>query len=307
MNMSIDRRHVLGGLVLAGAGLTPACAARGRGEQPEPSIGRAPAQPEGGRGAGASGLDAKIMTFALNLEYMEAEYYTRGAYGHSLMEHGTDTGKSPGKVRGGHKVNFTKDFFRDFAEELAYNEAAHVEFYREQLRDRAVDLPAIDFEGGFTAAAQAAGLVKAGESFDPFADEVSFFLGGMLFEDVGVTAYHGAAKLITSKEVLDAAAGILAVEAYHMGAARAIIIQSGPKAQEQANAISDARDKLDGPDDLDQGVIVNGKANIVPSDKRGIAFARTPRQVLNVVYLKPGAMRGGFYPEGMNGDFSGLV
>jgi hypothetical protein len=297
----IDRRRALTGLATGGAALFLAgCSGNGgKGE-------KGPMATLLGK-SGPSDVDSKIMTFALNLEYMEAEYYTRGAYGHSLAEHGVATGRSPGEVRGGHKVAFSNSFFQDFAEELSYNEAAHVKFYREQLGGAAVDLPAIDFEGGFAQAAAAAGLVRPGEPFDPFADEINFFLGGMLFEDVGVTAYHGAAKLITSKEVLDAAAGILAVEAYHMGAARTILYQAGPKAQHAANAISDARDALDGPQDLDQGIEMNGKANIVPNDRRGIAFARTPRQVLNIVYLKPGAMNGGFYPNGMNGDLSGLL
>jgi hypothetical protein len=161
--------------------------------------------------------------------------------------------------------------------------------------------------GGFTAAAKAAGIIGEGETFDPFADEISFFLGGMLFEDVGITAYHGAAPLITSKEVLDAAAGIMAVEAYHMGMARFLILHSERKWVDAANKISDARDKLDGSRDLDQPLVMNGKANIVPSDENGIAFKRTPRQVLNIVYLEADAEKGGFYPEGMNGDFSGLV
>jgi hypothetical protein len=70
-----------------------------------------------------------------------------------------------------------------------------------------------------------------------------------------------------------------------------------------ANAISDARDKLDGPEDKDQGIRVNGKAKFVPSTKDGIAFRRTPQEVLHIVYLteKSGASSGGFYPNGMNG------
>jgi len=297
----VNRRRMLGGTLGVGlvlAGSASSASANGKIYATRPA-GRTPAGPD---------VDAKIMTFALNLEYMEAEYYTRGAFGHSLRDHGIETGKSPGAVRGGRKVQFSTPMFQDHAEELAFNEAAHVAFYRQKLGAASVDLPAIDFEGAFSAAAAAAGIIKQGETFDPFADETAFFLGGMLFEDVGVTAYHGAAPLITSKEVLDAATGILAVEAYHMGMARFLILHAADaKWREAANKISDARDSLDGPDDLDQPVILDGKANIVPADRNGIAFKRTPRQVLNIVYLKKDATQGGFYPNGMNGDFTGLV
>jgi hypothetical protein len=112
--------------------------------------------------------------------------------------------------------------------------------------------PAIDFEDAFGKVGQAAGL---GADFDPFASEMNFLLGGMLFEDVGVTGYKAAAALIEKKEFLDAAAGILAVEAYHMGMVRSQLYVMGEAAQRAANAISAARDKLDGFKDLDQGVL----------------------------------------------------
>jgi hypothetical protein len=32
---------------------------------------------------------------------------------------------------------------------------------------------------------------------------------------------------------------------------------------------------------------VNGRGNIVPADGNGLAFGRTPGQVLNIVYLTP--------------------
>jgi hypothetical protein len=241
--------------------------------------------------------DTDIFNFALNLESLETEYYLRGTTGKGMDA--ADAGTNPGSVTGGRQVPWKNDDLREFMEEVAANELAHVRFYRRTLGSQAIPRPAIDL-GAFAAAAKAAGL---GDNFDPFASEMNFFLGGMLMEDVGVTAYHGAAPLISNKQFLDAAAGILAVEAYHMGMARSVLYRMGDEAREAANKLSDARDKLDGPEDVDQGIEVNGKANIVPADADAKAFSRTPQQVLRIVYLadKPGVSGGGLFPKGMNG------
>jgi hypothetical protein len=88
-----------------------------------------------------------------------------------------------------------------------------------------------------------------------------------------------------------------------MGMARSQLYEMGDEAWKAANALSDARDKLDGPADKDQGIRVDGKANFVPSNPDGIAFRRTPQEVLHIVYLteQSGVSKGGFYPNGMNG------
>ncbi|MBZ9734160.1 ferritin-like domain-containing protein [Mesorhizobium sp. CA18] len=242
--------------------------------------------------------DEDIFRFALNLEYMEAEYYLRGTTGKGIDD--SDAGSKPGEVVGGKKVPFETPALAEILREVAENELAHVRFYRKTLASNAVDRPAIDFDAGFAAVAKAAGL---GADFDPFGNQMNFVLGGMLFEDVGVTAYAGAATVLKNKEFLAAAAGILAVEAYHMGMARSSLYRMGEKAWKAANAISDARDKIDGPDDKDQGIRVDGKANFVPSTPDAIAFTRTPQEVLRIVYLtdQSGVSKGGFYPNGMNG------
>ncbi len=49
---------------------------------------------------------------------------------------------------------------------------------------------------------------------------------------------------------------------------------------------------------------INGQlvSNIVPLDQNGIAFSRSPQQVLNIVYLnRATATLGGFFPAGVNG------
>lgn len=148
-----------------------------------------------------------------------------------------------------------------------------MKFLRTELRLAAVARPAIDIETSFTAAARAAGVVGPNETFDPYADETSFLLGAYIFEDVGVTAYKGAAPLLKNKTFLEAAAGILAAEAYHAANIRTTLFALGlavPTVQ-----ISDARDSLDGPDDLDQGIAdTSGAGNIVSIDENGLAPQR---------------------------------
>ena len=245
--------------------------------------------------------DDAIFTFVLNLEYLEAEYYLRGTTGQGIAD--ADVGDNPGPVTGGSLVPFATDAIRQFAEELAANELAHVRYYREALGATAIDRPAIDFTGGFAAVGQAAGF---GDAFNPFSDELNFLLGGMLFEDVGVTGYKGAAPLIQDKARLEDIAGILAVEAYHMGMARSHLYEAGPTAQQAANAVTAARATLNGDPTIEQGVVVDGHANFVPSDDQGIAFSRTPQQVLQIAYLTPqtGITSGGFYPNGVNGTIT---
>jgi Ferritin-like domain len=247
--------------------------------------------------------DSAILNFALNLEYLEAEFYSYAVHGHGIPESWTYGKGRRGPVEGGREVRFASKGIRQFATEIARDEYDHVQFLRDALGGAVVARPAINIKSSFTAAATAAGLIKPGETFDVYANEDNFLLGAFIFEDVGVTAYKGAAPLISNKTYLGAAAGILAVEAYHAANIRTVLYNRG--LAKDADAISKARDSLDGPSHDDQGVTIDGKANIVPADKNGLAFGRTPGQVLNVVYLTPKkATSGGFFPHGTNGQLN---
>ncbi|MBA8795401.1 hypothetical protein FHX74_003037 [Friedmanniella endophytica] len=250
--------------------------------------------------AEAAPSDSAVLNFALNLEYLEAQFYQMAHYGHGLPSSLTDGKGTRGGVTGGHKVPFKSKYLMQLSREIAIDELRHVEFLRKALGSAKVAQPAINLKSSFTAAARAAGLIGANQTFDPFANERNFLLGAFIFEDVGVTAYKGAAPLINNKTYLEAAAGILAVEAYHAGAVRGQIDVLGLDAA--ADKISNARDSLDGKSDLDQGPTMKGKVNVTPVDGNGIAYSRTPGQVLNIVYLNPGAVKkGGFFPNGVNG------
>ena len=252
--------------------------------------------------------DPEILNFALNLEYLEAQFYQYAVFGTGLPANMLTGVGTQGGAISGRKVTFKDPLVAQYAKEIAQDEVAHVAFLRKALGASAVAQPAIDIggmdpTGAFSVAARAAGLISAGQTFDPYASDEAFLLGAFIFEDVGVTAYKGAAPLLTNKAYLSAAAGILAAEAYHAGLIRTVLYSKG--LADAAGKISAARDSLDNSISDDQGIagIDASVSNIAPLDVDGIAYSRTPDDVLNIVYLtKDAATKGGFYPNGMNGS-----
>ncbi len=250
--------------------------------------------------------DPTILNFALNLEYLEAEFYSYAVTGAGIEAAGggvTGTGTSGTvTVKANAQVPFVTDSFRQYAAEIAADELAHVAFLRTALGAAAVARPAIDLTNSFTALARAAKLIGKNDTFDPFANETNFLLGAFIFEDVGVTAYKGAARYITNLDYLEAAAGILGAEAYHAAIIRTLLYQGGTVTQKAAKAISDLRDKVDGGADEDEAITgKKDRANLVPSDNDSIAFGRSTRDVLQIVYANSKATPGGFFPAGLNG------
>ena len=276
----------------------------------------------------AVSTDVAVLNFALNLEYLEAQFYSYAAFGTGLTAAQLTGSGTQGAVITGSGAGFPRavDFSGDpligqYAREIAYDEIAHVNFLRAALGTSVVAQPAIDISGtstgAFTAAARAAGVVASDGLFDPYASPTNFLLGAYIFEDIGVTAYKGASPVISSM-YLDAAAGILAAEAYHAGLVRTILYNRGITNADiitATNKISDARDLLDGTTggtngDDDQGIagsnignLTTGISNIVPTDANGIAYSRTSQQVHNIAYLNVNGSnrtRGGFFPNGTN-------
>ena len=105
-------------------------------------------------------------------------------------------------------------------------------------------------------------------------------------EDTGVSAYAGAATLLTGTN-LQAAAQILGTEAYLAGNVRLQVVQKGITA-----AMTDAMD------------IPPTESAFFPVDSNALALKRSTSQVLAIVYGKntPGTTSGGFFPSGLNGN-----
>jgi hypothetical protein len=162
------------------------------------------------------------------------------------------------------------------AQEIAKDEQTHVKFIQS----------AIASFGGTAIAKPAINLGALGIGFST----VNQFLTlARVFEDIGVTAYGGAAPLISSKTVLGYAARILAVEAYHAGNIRLQIAQNSI----QTTAL-DGADHIPPP----SGTLY------FPTDNNALTEVRTPQQVLYLAYGAASVTSGGFFPSGVNGLFN---
>ncbi len=244
--------------------------------------------------------DNDILNFALNLEYLEGEYYIRGFLGRGLdpADVGDPNGVgNAGFVLGGSAVPFKTAAVAGVIERITVDEVDHIRFIRRVLGNAAVARPNVDLLNSFNALAVAAGLIPAGTQFNPFADEISFLLGALSLTDVGVTAYAGAAALLQSKDNLAASASILAAESYHAGSLRTLLATFGQ--QGVFNAISAVRARLGNGKEAGLS-IPNFNYNIAPVDSDGLIYRRTSAEVLNIVYngVPTG---GGFFPSRANG------
>ena len=129
-----SRRRLLGQAavaagVVAGAGLT--------GTSRRQSAGAATLGLRyGPKGARIKVKDTDILNFALNLEYLEAEFYQRAAYGVGLPSNLVTGKQSLGAVVGGRKVQFTNPIVADYAVEIANDEKNHVIFLKSALGSR---------------------------------------------------------------------------------------------------------------------------------------------------------------------------
>lgn len=234
----------------------------------------------------ASGItDVDILNFALNLEYLEAEFYAMAVLGKTLAQIGvpiTGTGKS-GPTTGGNHVNFSKfGTLTEFSGRLYYiaqqiqqDEMEHVLFLRAALGADAVAKPAINLD--------ALGM--------GFGNYLQFLQLSRAFEDTGVSAYGGAAPLIASKAYLGAAVRIGLTEAYHASLARLLMAENNDHA-----IMLDSQDVLPPP----------AGTQYITANNQALAIVRTPSEVLAIVYHNSasGTREGGFFPDGVNGNIN---
>ncbi|KAK9803530.1 hypothetical protein WJX73_004490 [Symbiochloris irregularis] len=252
--------------------------------------------------APSASLVVEVINFALNLEYLEATFYSCAAYGQPLPA--DLTGGGPAST-GCQKANLDAKT-QAIAEELASNEMDHVALLRSVLGSQAVPIPLLNIGSAFGEAADLAAGMTLTPTFSPYLNSLFFLHGAFIFEDVGVTAYAGAVPLLATSSYLGDAARILAVEGYQSGIVRDELYQSidvvtpyNITVGDLVEAIAALRAKV-GTGDAQGLESTSGALTLVPVDSMGLVYTRTPQEVINIVTLGASNGRGGFYPNGLN-------
>jgi len=132
--------------------------------------------------AQAENGDLEILNFALTLEYLEAAFYAEG----------------------GKQVKGVPSDVAELVKTFGAEEQEHVDALTATIEDlggKPVKAPGVDFG-------------------DAFASADSFLATAIVFEDLGVSAYNGAAPAIKSKDLLATAGGIVQIEARHAASIR---------------------------------------------------------------------------------------
>lgn len=137
--------------------------------------------------------DTGVLNYAYALEQLEAAFYTRVRTGTYY------TGLAAGSAE------------KQVLDDLYYHEVIHRELFKAALAGSAIkalepDFSGIDFNSRTATGAQL-GVLNAAKAF----------------EDLGVSAYNGAGKYITSSDYLTLAGKIVSVEARHAALIRDLI------------------------------------------------------------------------------------
>ncbi|RXH71839.1 hypothetical protein DVH24_025340 [Malus domestica] len=245
-----------------------------------------------------------LLEFPLNLEYLEAEFFLYGAFGHGL-----DTvdpsltlgGPTPVGPKRAHLDHFARDVITQFG----WQEVGHSRAIKKTVKGfprPLLNLSAESFSHVFDSAFGS----PLNPPFDPYANSINYLLASYLIPYVGLTGYVGASPMLqgaTSKRLV---AGLLGVESGQDAVIRALLYEHvnlivkpyGITVAEFTNRISSLRNKLGRTGLKDEGLVVHeyrgaqGKisGNILAGDKYSVVYGSGDERVT-----------GGIYPKGADG------
>lgn len=261
--------------------------------------------------------DADLILVALNLEYLESEFFLFGAAGIGLDGFAPDLAAGGPPPIGAQQANLD-NLTRDIIYQFGLQEVGHVRAIKQTIPD-AFPRVLLDLSKEVFDKTMQAALGKLPSFFDPYANSLNYLLASYLIPYVGLTGYVGANPQLQSTRARRLVAGLLAVESGQDAVIRTLLYEKkeqqvlGITVGEITAKLSDLRNKLGQSGIVDEGLVVpeclgpegNTTGNVLAGDPNSVGYARTPEQIFSIVYASGNASQpGGFFPDGGQGRFA---
>ncbi|XP_031407672.1 desiccation-related protein PCC13-62-like [Punica granatum] len=260
--------------------------------------------------------DTDRVQFAMNLEFLEAEFFLNGALGHGLDSITPYLAKGGPPPVGAEKANLDPVTQR-IIEEFAYQEVGHLRaIYTEVggIKRPLLNLSAQNFAHIMD---EAVGK-KLQPPFNPYRNSINYVLASYAVPYVGLVGYVGTIPYLSNFTAKGLIASLLGVESGQDAVLRALLYEKATQkvapynitVAEFTNKISMLRNRLANCGIKDEGVIVPRKlgaenrttSNILSADSYSRSYSRTPQEIVRIVYGTGSESKpGGFYPHGANG------
>ncbi|KAK9983778.1 hypothetical protein SO802_033303 [Lithocarpus litseifolius] len=263
--------------------------------------------------------DTDRIQFALNLEFLEAEFFLNGALGHGLDSIEPSFAQGGPPPIGATKANLDP-LVRQIIEEFGYQEVGHLRAII--TRVGGIPRPLLDLSPqNFAKIFDEAAGFKLSPPFDPYLNSLNYLLATYVIPYVGLVGYVGTIPNLSKKSSQSLVASLLGVEAGQDAVIRTLLYE---RAEEKVlpyditvaqftDYISRLRNNLAMCGIKDEGIIVplylgaenRTDSNILSANTDSLSYARTPPEILRIVYGTGNErVPGGFYPHGGGGNIA---
>ncbi|CAK8563835.1 unnamed protein product [Lathyrus sativus] len=262
--------------------------------------------------------DVDLLEFALNLEYLEAEFFLFGATGDGLDVVGPELAQG-GPPPIGAKMASLDPLTNDIILQFGLQEVGHIRVIKSVVKGFPRPLLNISKESFAKVMDDAFGKPLR-PPFDAYANSINYLLASYVIPYVGLTGYVGASPNFQDPTFKKLVASLLGVEAGQDAVIRTLFYERKKllvfpykiTVEEFTNRISMLRNKLGNDGIKDEGLEVpikqgaEGKisGNILAGDEYSNSYPRTPVEILRIVYGGNQSVPGGFYPNGADGTIA---
>ncbi|KAK9080041.1 hypothetical protein SSX86_001716 [Deinandra increscens subsp. villosa] len=260
--------------------------------------------------------DINLLEFPLNLEYFEAEYFLFGSMGKGLDNIEPDLAAGGPPPIGAKQANISL-VVKDIITQFGYQEVGHLRAIKKKVRGFPRPLLNLSADS-FATVINAAFGKPLSPPFDPYANDINYLISCYVIPYVGLTGYVGANPLLHSPVSRKLVAGLLGVESGQDAVIRSLLYERANdkvvpykmSVGEFTEKISQLRNKLGHNGVKDEGLKVplelgaekKVQGNVLAGDRDSLAYGRTPREILRIVYGTGNEHApGGFYPNGGDG------